>query len=126
MSRKGSFFLTNASGKFILLLLSILIGYVAVLILSVLTLFLYASLTGSGPISYSDYMNQGDILLAFNSAISVLTFLLPSLVTAYLISLPGVFLLRAFYRSPYSAQRFSYHSPRSLPHGMTPFLFRNG
>ena len=86
MSRKGSFFLTNASGKFILLLLSILIGYVAVLILSVLTLFLYASLTGSGPISYSDYMNQGDILLAFNSAISVLTFLLPSLVTAYLIT----------------------------------------
>ncbi|MDD4635993.1 MAG: CPBP family intramembrane metalloprotease [Bacteroidales bacterium] len=78
--------LTNAGGKFILFLLFILIGYIGVLILSVLSIFLYASITGSGPISYSDFMNQADILLAINSASSVLTFLLPSLITAYLIS----------------------------------------
>ena len=86
MSLKGNFLLMNAGGKFILFLLSILIGYIAVIILSVLFIFLHTSITGSGPASYSELVNQPDMLLAINSVSSILTFLFPALITAYLIS----------------------------------------
>lgn len=86
MSLKGNFFHMNASGKFILFLLSILIGYIVVVIFSVLFIFLFSSITGSSPASYGELVNQPDMLLVINSVSSILTFLFPALITAYLIS----------------------------------------
>ncbi len=86
MSLKGSFFHMNAGGKFILFLLSILIGYIIVVVFTVIFIFLYSSITGTSPTSYGAFINEPNMLLVINSISSLFTFLSPALITAYLTS----------------------------------------
>ena len=86
MSLKGSFSHMNAGGKFILFLLSILIGYIVVVVFSVLFILLYSSIAGGSPTDYSTLVNEPDKLIVINSFATIFTFLFPALLCAHLFS----------------------------------------